>query len=116
MKRFTVIIILGAMVLVFGSCLKRFEALNTDPTQFVKVSPESSIAIAVKRTGEMIGGAGLNSGININMWEIANFIEAGARYSVSDQGVWQNSYVNILENLVQVEKNYGADTLYNNRV
>jgi hypothetical protein len=116
MRRITTIIILAAMVLVFGSCLKRFEELNTDPTQFGKVSPESSIAIAIKRTGDMIGGAGLNSGININMWEIANFIEAGARYSVNDQGVWQTSYVNILENLVQVEKNYEADTNYINRV
>lgn len=104
------------MVLTFGSCLKRFEELNTDPTQFVKVSPESSIAIAIKRTGDMIGGAGLNSGINVNTWEIANFIEAGARYSANDQGVWQTSYVNILENLVQIEKNYGTDTNYTNRV
>jgi SusD/RagB-like outer membrane lipoprotein len=115
MKKITCII-LAAMVLVLGSCLKRFEQLNTDPTQFLKVSPESSIAIAIKRTGDMIGGAGLNSGINVNMWEIANFIEAGARYNVNDNGVWQTSYVNILENLVQVEKNYGADTLFTNRV
>lgn len=104
------------MVLVFGSCLKKFEELNTDPTQFVKVSPESSIAISIKRTGDMIGGNGLNSGININMWEIANFIEAGARYAANDQGIWQTSYVNILENLVQVEKNFGGDSLFTNRV
>jgi hypothetical protein len=104
------------MVLVFGSCLKKFEELNTDPTQFVKVSPESSITIAIKRTGDMIGGNGLNSGININMWEIANFIEAGARYTANDQGVWQTSYVNILQNLVQVEKTYAGDTLFTNRV
>jgi hypothetical protein len=116
MSKTTSIIILAAMVLVFSSCLKRFEALNTDPTQFVKVSPESSIAMAIKRTGDMVAGNGLNSGININMWEIANFIEAGARYTVNDQGVWQTSYVNILENLVQVENNYGNDTLFTNRV
>ncbi|OQP42923.1 hypothetical protein A4H97_12280 [Niastella yeongjuensis] len=116
MNKLTSIILLAAMVLVFGSCLKKFEELNTDPTQFLKVSPESSITIAIKRTGDMIGGAGLNSGININMWEIANFIEAGARYSANDQGIWQTSYVNILQNLVQVEKTYGGDTLFTNRV
>lgn len=106
--------IIGALVL--ASCTKGFRELNTDPTQFVNVSPEASIATAIKRTGDMIGGNGLNSGININTWEIANFIEAGARYSANDQGVWQTSYVNILENLVQVEKNYGADTSFANRV
>lgn len=116
MRKITSIIILTALMMVFVSCIKKFEELNTDPTQFLKVSPESSIAIAIKRTGEMIGGAGLNSGINVNMWEIANFIEAGARYTANDNGIWQNSYVNILENLVQVESNYGADTLYTNRV
>lgn len=104
------------LAFLFASCTKRFENLNTDPTQFTKVSPEASIAIAVKRTGDMIGSSGLNSGINVNMWEIANFIEAGARYAANDQGIWQTSYVNILENLVQVEKNYGNDSAFANRV
>ncbi|HTE27217.1 SusD/RagB family nutrient-binding outer membrane lipoprotein [Flavitalea sp.] len=98
------------------SCTKKFEELNTDPTQFVTVSPEALMQTAVKRTGDMIGGAGLNSGINVNMWEIANFIEPGARYSANDQGVWQTSYVNILQNLVQLEKQYGGDTAFANRV
>jgi hypothetical protein len=104
------------VLFMLASCTKGFRELNTDPTQFTQVSPEASISYAVKRTGDMIGGAGLNSGININMWEIANFIEAGARYSANDQGVWQTSYVNILENLVQVEKGYGDDSAFANRV
>lgn len=107
---------LTIVLFVLASCTKGFKDLNTDPTQFTKVNPEASIAYAVKRTGDMIGGSGLNSGININMWEIANFIEAGARYAANDGGVWQTSYVNILENLVQVEKNYGADSAFTNRV
>jgi len=101
---------------MLASCTKGFQDLNTDPTQFVKVTPEALIETAVKRTGDMIGSSGLNSGINVNMWEIANFIEAGARYTANDQGVWQTSYVNILENLVQVETNYGSDTSFTNRV
>jgi len=104
------------IVCILCSCTKGFQDLNTDPSQFTKVSPEASISLAIKRTGDMIGSAGLNSGINANMWEIANFIEAGARYSANDQGVWQTSYVNIIENLVQVEKNYGADSAFTNRV
>src|SRR5258705_13851045 len=74
------------------------------------------MSTAIKRTGDMIGGAGLPSGINPNMWEIANFVEAGARYTANDQGIWQTSYVNILQNLVQIEKDYGADTAFTNRV
>lgn len=101
---------------ILASCTKDFTGLNTDPTQFTKVTPEALIALAAKRTGDMIGGNGLNSGINVNMWEIANFIEAGARYFANDQGVWQTSYVNILQNLVQLEKDYGADSAFTNRV
>jgi hypothetical protein len=103
-------------IFILASCTKNFKDLNTDPTQFVKVSPESLLSTAVKRTGDMIGSSGLNSGINTNMWEIANFLEAGARYTVNDQGVWQTSYVNILQNLVQIEKDYGTDTSFSNRV
>jgi hypothetical protein len=104
------------LILILSSCTKGYKELNTDPTQFVKVSPESLMSTAVKRTGDMIGSSGLNSGINVNMWEIANFLEAGARYTANDQGVWQTSYVNILENLVQLENDYGSDSAFNNRV
>src|SRR3979490_2271595 len=104
------------IIITLASCTKGFKEMNTDPTQFVNVAPEALMSTAVKRTGDMIGSAGLNSGINVNMWEIANFIEAGARYSANDQGVWQSCYVNVLENLVQVETNYGSDTLFTNRV
>jgi hypothetical protein len=104
------------IIITLSSCTKGFKDLNTDPTQFVNVAPEALISTAVKRTGDLIGSAGLNSGINVNMWEIANFIEAGARYSANDQGVWQTSYVNILQNLTQIEKDHGTDTLFTNRV
>jgi hypothetical protein len=110
------LIYITAIIALLSSCTKGFEELNTDPTQFIKVSPEALMEAAVKRTGEMIGGNGLNSGINVNMWEIANFIEAGARYAANDQGVWQTSYVSVLQNLVQVEKEYGADSAFTNRV
>jgi len=62
-----------------ASCTKNFDKLNTDPTQFIKVTPESLIATAVKRTGDLIGSSGLNNGINVNTWEIANFAETGSR-------------------------------------
>jgi hypothetical protein len=116
MRKRIYLFIVVLTTLGLASCTKNFDKLNTDPTQFVKVSPESLIETAVKRTGDMVGSSGLNNGINVNTWEIANFAEAGARYTANDQGVWQTSYVNILENLVQVEKDYGADTSFTNRV
>src|SRR5882757_9410972 len=116
MKKIIYLFIVVFTTCSLASCTKNFDKLNTDPTQFIKVSPESLIETAVKRTGDLIGSGGLNSGINVNMWEIANFAEAGARYTANDQGVWQTCYVNILENLVQVEKDYGTDTSFTNRV
>ena len=114
MKKTSYLFIIIAFTI--ASCTKGFKELNTDPAQFAKATPEALIETAVKRTGDMIGSSGLNSGINVNTWEIANFIEAGARYSANDQGVWQTSYVNVLENLVQIETNYGSDTAFTNRV
>ncbi|MBM3414530.1 MAG: SusD/RagB family nutrient-binding outer membrane lipoprotein [Bacteroidetes bacterium] len=116
MKRIIYLFIASLATICLASCTKKFEELNTDPTQFIKVTPESLIATAVKRTGDMIGANGLNSGINISMWEIANYAEPGARYTADDRNVWRDSYVNILENLVQVEKDYAADSAFNNRV
>ncbi|MEY3411697.1 MAG: hypothetical protein RIQ70_383 [Bacteroidota bacterium] len=104
------------VIIIQFSCTKNFEELNTDPTQFIKATPEALLAVSVKRTGDWVGATGLNSGINVNMWEIANFGSAVGRYANGDQGVWQNFYVNILQNLTQIETQYGSDSLYRNRV
>lgn len=100
----------------FSSCTKKFEELNTDPTQFINATPEALLAVSVKRTGDWVGATGLNNGINVNMWEIANFGSAVGRYANGDQGVWQNFYVTILQNLTQIETQFGKDPLYANRV
>ena len=100
----------------FSSCTRKFEELNTDPTQFINATPEALLAVSVKRTGDWVGATGLNNGINVNMWEIANFGSAVGRYANGDQGVWQNFYVTILQNLTQIETQFGKDPLYANRV
>ncbi len=99
-----------------ASCTKKFEELNTDPTQFITATPEGLLATSVKRTGDWIGATGINNGINVNMWETANFGSANGRYANGDQGVWQNFYVGVLQNLTQIEIQYGNDTLFRNRV
>lgn len=113
------IIYLFLVVLVTAglfSCTKKFEELNTDPTQFINATPEALLAVSVKRTGDWVGATGINNGINVNMWEIANFGSAVGRYANGDQGVWQNFYVTILQNLTQIETQFGKDPLYKNRV
>lgn len=99
-----------------SSCTKKFEQLNTDPTQFINATPEALLAVSIKRTGDWVGATGLNNGINVNMWEIANFGTAVGRYANGDQGVWQNFYVTVLQNLTQIETQFGNDPLYKNRV
>jgi hypothetical protein len=49
-------------------------------------------------------------------WNITNEVIAGSRYDVTDGGLWQTAYVNVLENLDQVILNYENDSAYNNRV
>jgi hypothetical protein len=116
MKRIINLFIVGLTTICLASCTKNFEELNTDPNQFIKATPEALLSTAVKRTGDLIGSSGLNSGINISMWQIANFAEAGARYTADDRNVWRDSYVGILQNLVQIEKQYVADSTFTNRV
>ena len=116
MKNIIYIIFFSLATISFSSCTKNFEELNTDPTQFTKATPEALLAVSVKRTGDWVGATGINNGINVNMWEIANFGTAVGRYANGDQGVWQNFYVNILQNLTQIETQFGNDSLYTNRV
>jgi hypothetical protein len=116
MNRRIYLFVMVLVIIGLSSCTKKFEELNTDPTQFINATPEALLAVSVKRTGDWVGATGLNSGINVNMWEIANFGSAVGRYANGDQGVWQNFYVNILQNLTQIETQFGKDPLYANRV
>ena len=104
------------VIINLPSCTKKFEELNTDPTQFVNATPEALLATSIKRTGDWVGATGINNGINVNMWEIANFGSANGRYANGDQGVWQNFYVGVLQNITQIETQFSKDTLFSNRV
>ena len=116
MNRRIYLLVVVLVTIGLSSCTKKFEELNTDPTQFINATPEALLAVSVKRTGDWVGATGLNTGINVNMWEIANFGSAVGRYANADQGVWQNFYVTILQNLTQIETQFGKDPLYANRV
>lgn len=106
-------IIAIAMILTgpIFSCTKNFTQKNTDPTQFLIVSPEATIEEAVRSLNNQM--AIYNT---TKYWDLSNLVIINSRYDVTDAGLWQTGYVNSLENLKQVEINYGNDTNFVNRV
>jgi hypothetical protein len=96
---------------ILTACTKDFTKKNTDPNQFLNVSPEATIESAVRSLNNQVVTYNATK-----FWDISNQIVTGSRYDVTDGGLWQTAYVSVLENLKQIELNYGKDTAYNNRV
>ncbi|MBV7531109.1 SusD/RagB family nutrient-binding outer membrane lipoprotein [Chitinophaga sp. sic0106] len=93
-------------------CTKDFSSLNTDPTQFTAVAPEASMLAAVKNLNTRL--ADYNT---TKYWDLGHLLcQQANRYDVTDQGMWQTMFQGVLGNLNQVLVNYGADSIYNNRV
>ncbi|HTI07262.1 MAG TPA: SusD/RagB family nutrient-binding outer membrane lipoprotein [Puia sp.] len=111
MTRTSQLIIYIAMAGSLFSCTKNFTQKNTDPTQFTAVTPEATIESAVRSLNNQL--ANYNT---TKFWDISNQVIVNSRYDVTDGGLWQTMYVGVLENLKQIEANYGSDTAYNNRV
>src|SRR5258708_26544001 len=111
MTRTSYIIILMATAGLLFSCTKDFTQKNTDPTQFKTVSPEATIESAVRSLNIQMGNYNTTK-----YWDISNQVIVNSRYDVTDAGLWQTLYVSVLENLKQIEVNYGSDTTYNNRM
>lgn len=93
-----------------SACTKNFTKKNTDPNQFLSVSPEATIEYAVRSLNNQMANYNANK-----FWDISNQVSTGSRYDVTDGGLWQTAYVNVLENLKQIEVNY-TDSAYNNRL
>ena len=109
MKRSIHLYILATILLT--ACTKDFTKKNTDPNQFLSVSPEATIESAIRSLNNQM--VTYNS---TRFWDISNQIITGSRYDVTDAGMWQTGYVSVLQNLHQIEINYGSDTVWNNRV
>jgi hypothetical protein len=108
MKKYFIFIIAVCML---WSCTKNFQQINTDPVSFGTATPETILNNVFKRT---------NDALAYKNQEMAHWIYltriGGGRYDVSDQGFWQNMYVNVLENIQQIFNQYGNDSVYVNRV
>ena len=110
MNKKTLYISLLAGLLICG-CTKNFSSINQDPNTFKVVSPESVIETSVRNLN-----IEMNTYDYSKYWDIANQIWEGSRYDVTDAGLWQKAYNNVLENLDQVIQTYGGNPAYSNRV
>ena len=54
MKKVIYLFFVLLLFIIQSSCTKKFEELNTDPTQFIKATPEALLAVSVKRTGDWV--------------------------------------------------------------
>ena len=110
MNKKSLYISLLAGLLICG-CTKNFPSINQDPNTFTVVSPESVIETSVRNLN-----IEMNTYDYSKYWDIANQIWEGSRYDVTDAGLWQKAYNNVLENLDQVIQTYGGNPAYTNRV
>ena len=109
-KQLIAITFVIASILLNG-CAKNFEDMNIDPTQFTEVTPEAALQGSFKRLNDFM----CNSNFT-RYWDMANLVNAGARYGTDEGGVWQNIYVNVLEPINQIKLTYGNQPDFNNRV
>jgi hypothetical protein len=105
--------ILFFLIVMLGitSCTKKFDQLNTNPSQFVSPDPETILTGAFKVTADRSGTNNINY-----FWEYGHIIQPPGRYNAGDDGTWNNFYINILGNLRQLKNKYQGNTAYTNRV
>src|SRR5258708_12151072 len=99
MKRSIYIFIVLAGLL--SACTKNFTQKNTDPNQFLSVSPEATIESAIRSLNNQI--ANYNA---TKYWDISNQAILGSRYDVTDAGLWQTANATVLQHLLQIDLNY----------
>lgn len=108
MKKLTIYI---SVLLFSWGCTRDFASMNKDSSQFGSATPEASIHAANRNLVLQLGNMN-----GTRFWDLSHLAIAGTRYDVTDNGFWQNIYQGVLGNLTQVELNYGADSIYRNRV
>jgi hypothetical protein len=111
MKKIIIAITIVVSTLCLSSCVKDFDDLYKDPTQFSESTPEAALQGAFKRLNDFM----LTNNTN-RWWDVANSINASSRYYMEDGGLWQVCYVNVLEPIHQVKITYATDTNFTNRV
>lgn len=111
MRKQLIAITFAIASIILNGCAKNFEEMNIDPTQFTEVTPEAALQGSFKRLNDFMGNSNFT-----RYWDMANLVNAGARYGTDEGGGWQNMYVNVLEPINQVKITYGNQPDFNNRV
>lgn len=96
------------------SCTKSFNRTNINPNQFENATPEAIIAGSIKRTSDLLANANMDY-----HWTSSHLLCIGggsSRYGVGGDGFWEQSYVEILGNLNQLDKKYSTAEGFNNKV
>lgn len=100
-----------ASVGLLGSCTKNFEAINTNPAQFVSPDAEPVFSSTVKRTVDLMAGNNVDF-----LWEYSHIINKSGRYGGGNDTYWQQTYVEVLGNLKQLKELYKDNPGYSNRM
>jgi hypothetical protein len=101
------------------ACTKKFDSINTDPNHPVKVEPDFLLTSSIFNTLNLYGGD-MNRVVFFNYTQhFSGFQGEFERYTYNDNNnntYWANTYINCLQPVYQIEKNYKGNPAYANRV
>ena len=112
------------LILVFGlisavSCTENFEEINTDPNAFNEAPATNAFAGVVKETLDLVGGD-INERWGIHWAAYSGGVGGqNAKYGFTGstlEGIWENTFVNVLKNNEEIIVNHQDDPAYANRV
>jgi hypothetical protein len=112
-------LLLFLSLLSFFSCTRDFEEINTNPNNPSKVEPDYLLTSALLGTMNLFGG-GLNREVFFNYTHhFAGFQGEFQRYTYNvgaNNAYWRDTYINCLQPVHQIERNYQDIPGYKNRV
>lgn len=112
-------LLLFSSLLSFFSCTQDFEEINTNPNNPLKVAPDYLLTSSLLETMNLFGGS-MNREVFFNYTHhFSGFQGEFQRYTYSVAGnnaYWRNTYINCLQPVHQIERNYRDVPAYQNRV
>ncbi len=105
---------IAVLIVLFQSCTKNFEEINTDPTQFNDPGATAIFTGIVKNTADQMQRNNMSY-----FWSYSHHITVTAgtgRYLTGNDGNWDTWYVDVLGNIKQLKNFYGNTENFNNRL
>jgi hypothetical protein len=102
----------GVLLICLSSCTKNFNQLNVNPNTFLSPDFDPVMSYVFKQTTDQMEND--NWGY---FWEYDHIVDPYAeRYLSGDNSRWNTYYINVLGNLRQLEKLYGTNPGFTNRM